>query len=147
MITVVYILLALVVVGFVFQPLFNNTKGEVNRASRSQERLRELLEERERIYGAIRELDFDYRMGKVEEDDYQQTRTRYQEQAIVVLKAIDQSNGRPEAIESRVEREIASLRHPRKGAKKAAAACSHCGAPIPPKARFCSQCGNPLSPQ
>ena len=90
---------------------------EIDRASRKENRRRQLLEDRETLYESIQELDFDYRMGKVEEDDYRQTRARYESQAVELLKAIDGTNGRAEAVEDRIEQEIAALRRSPKGKK------------------------------
>ena len=144
MITAAYILIALTVMATLFRPLFSRQQ-EGGRASRVNGRRRQLLEEREIIYETIRDLDFDYRMGKVEEDDYHQTRARYESQAIDVLKAIDGAGGRMDAVEDRVEQEIAGLRRSRKRGKPSAkSTCPNCGAGIPKNARFCHQCGTSL---
>ncbi len=141
MIAAAYILVAGVVLIFVFRPLFA-ARGEIDRASRKENRRRQLLEDRETLYESIQELDFDYRMGKVEEDDYRQTRARYESQAVELLKAIDGTNGRAEAVEDRIEQEIAALRRSPKGKK---AACPNCKTVPPGNARFCPRCGTPLN--
>ena len=77
MITAAYILISAAVLFYVFRPLFEDHKA-IESESNRESRLRKLLEDRESIYEAIRELDFDHRMGKVEADDYKSTRARYQ---------------------------------------------------------------------
>lgn len=145
MIIAAYILVATAVLIFVFRPLFA-TRGELERSTRRADRRRQLLEDRETLYDAIRELDFDYRMGKVEDDDYRTTRARYETQAVELLKAIDQGNGRAEAIDDRIEQEVAALRRPRRGKKEAKPApCPACGSRTPASARFCPRCGAPLT--
>ncbi len=118
MITAAYILISAAVLLFVFRPLFTDHEA-IEAASNRESRRRQLLEDRENIYEAIRELDFDYRMGKVEEDDYKTTRARYQSRAVQLMKAIDQTNGRSEpasqqaptgAIDVQIEQEIAAIR-------------------------------------
>ena len=144
MIAVAYAAIALGVLAFVFKPFFYSL-GRIELPSRGQTRRRELLEQRERIYEAISELDFDYRVGKVEEDDYQQTRNRYEEEAIAVLKAIDRSGGPGEHVKDPIEEEIASRRRSRKGMKQTEQACPSCGSESPLEARFCPQCGASLN--
>lgn len=139
----IFVLVAAAVLWLVFGPLFAD-RGTVEKATRREGRRRELIEERERVLESIRELDFDHRMGKVEEADYQEARGRYEAQAIEVMKAIDRTNGRPGQvdIEKQVEAEIASLRQkgPPSGAR-----CPDCGASLSAGAKFCAQCGRPVS--
>lgn len=143
MIVIAYVVIAAGVLGFVFRPLFQD-RGSVEEASRRESRRRELIEERERVLETIRELDFDHRMGKVEEADYQEARSRYEAQAIEVMKAIDRANGRSDQvdIEKQVESEIASLR---RSAPAPGATCAECGAPLAAGAKFCAQCGSAVA--
>jgi hypothetical protein len=140
-ISAIFIIAATVVVIYVFRPLFGDQEKI---RSRKVGRKRQLLETRESLYDSIKELDFDYRMGKVEEDDYKATRSRYQSQAVDLMKAIDQSNGRAESSEDKIEQEIAALRgsgSKKRGKKKS---CSNCNSPVPANARFCPQCGQAI---
>ena len=73
------------------------------------------------VYEAIRELDFDHRMGKVEEDDYRQTRARYTAQAVELIKSLDKASSqadrpapKPQGISDQIESEIAAIRRTRK---------------------------------
>lgn len=120
MIIAAFILIAAGVLLFIFTPLFDK-RDTIAQTSQYETNRRELLEQRDMIYGAIRELDFDYRMGKVEDDDYQQTRARYTAQAVEVMKALDKTNGRADQpdpaaspksreTEDQIEKEIAAIR-------------------------------------
>jgi predicted transcriptional regulator len=51
--------------------------------------LRELREERRRLLRAINELQFDYEMGKLSEEDYRKVRQGYELQAVEVIRALD----------------------------------------------------------
>lgn len=51
--------------------------------------VRELREERRRVLRAINELQFDYEMGKLSDDDYQTVRQGYQLRAVEVMRALD----------------------------------------------------------
>ncbi|MEM9459897.1 MAG: hypothetical protein AAGF11_37320 [Myxococcota bacterium] len=52
--------------------------------------VRELREEKRRILRAINELQFDYEMGKLSDEDYQTVRQGYQLRAVEVMRALDQ---------------------------------------------------------
>jgi len=51
--------------------------------------VRELREERRRVLRAINELQFDYEMGKLSDEDYQAVRQGYQLRAVEVMRALD----------------------------------------------------------
>ena len=103
------ILAACAVLAYIFTPLFLK-QGEVHRASNRESRRRQLLEERERTLEAIRELDFDFRMGKLEDDDYRTIRSRYEADAVAVISQLDEGNDRADPIEDLIEQEIADVR-------------------------------------
>jgi hypothetical protein len=92
---------------------------------------RELLARRDRIYDELRELEFDYRVGKVTTIDYREAQAQLEIEAARVLQAID---GRVRAIEDEIEGDVQRLRQSR-------GFCPACGAPIATAARFCAGCG------
>jgi hypothetical protein len=116
------------------------------------------LEERKRqLYGAIRELGFDYRTDKLEEADYDEEVERVKAEAIEVVRQIDEIKNNPPRGPEDLEAEIAALRGqaatapaPAAGATPADAKddaksfCTQCGTPAAAGDRFCSACGTPL---
>jgi len=122
MMTTAFILIAVGVLLFVFTPLLA-TRDLITQTTQRENRRRQMREESERVYEAIRELDFDHRMGKIEEEDYKDMRSRYQAQAIELMKALDQTNGRadrkqqdvpiPKKVNDSIEDEIAAIRQNR----------------------------------
>lgn len=50
---------------------------------------RELREEKRRVLRAINELQFDYDMGKLSDEDYRSVRELYEMRAIEVMRALD----------------------------------------------------------
>lgn len=89
--------IALVVVAFVAAPFFLLTGRSPEVAPKdpdAPEALRDLLAEKETIYAAIQELDFDFKSGKLSADDHQALRRRHEAQAAAVLKRIDEMQGK-----------------------------------------------------
>lgn len=72
------------------------------------ERLSELESRREALYGAIKELEFDYRMGKLSEADYEELDASYKLEAISLLKEIDALKGLAGSVslEDAIEEEV-----------------------------------------
>jgi len=48
-----------------------------------------MLVEKETIYAAIQELDFDFKSGKLSAEDHQSLRQRHEERAAALLQTID----------------------------------------------------------
>jgi hypothetical protein len=91
----------------------------------------ELLARRDRIYGELRELEFDLRVGKVTDPDYSESRDRLESEAARVLRAIDVE---VLALDAAIEREVGQI-------QSTGAECAACGASLTPGARFCPACG------
>jgi hypothetical protein len=93
---VIALAIALVAVAFVAAPLFLRSEKSAGPGAGddlTSDALQDLLAEKETIYGAIQELDFDLKSGKLSEADHRGLRQRYEERAAVVLKAIDDAQG------------------------------------------------------
>ncbi len=100
-----------------------------------------LVERREQLLAAIKEIEFDQAMGKLPEGEYQRFRQQFEAEAMGVLHQLDQLKGaarqsRGGSLTARVEKDILALR------QKDRAHCSSCGAQRQPADRFCSRCGN-----
>jgi hypothetical protein len=126
-------LLAILTALFVGYPLFQKRQQKISFAL--NHRAQELEARKTEIYAAIRDLDFDYRMGKLSEEDYQMLRDQYKAEAIGMMKQIEQTATGKSA--------------PRRAAETAAAQsparfCHHCGQPAAAADRFCSACGGKL---
>ena len=99
------------------------------------------LEERKaRIYEGLRDLQFEYRVGKLSDDDYQRTKLSLQKELAGVLQEIERLQG-PAAPP------VVAAPPAKANPKKAAGAtvCPHCGATFPQPMKFCGQCGKAMS--
>ena len=64
--------------------------------------------ERERLAKqALRDVDFDYRLGNLEEGDYQDLRQRYEERALLALR---ERYERERALDAAIDEQLATLR-------------------------------------
>lgn len=131
-----------------------------------------LEEEKRQVLLALKEIEFDHAMNKIDDRDYEELKKRYEALALKVLKAIDEERARwlERATEdaraylkekglSLPEESAASKPAPDREARPEAAGeaepeqaqseqarrtCSDCGTRNDPDARFCKACGTRL---
>jgi hypothetical protein len=109
------------------------------RAKTQAEREREYLEEKRAVlYENLRDLNLEYRMGKLSDLDYNQTKTRYQQELALLLQEFEQKTGAPAPSAQPPEPLPASEPRPVPGR------CARCGHDNPVQNRFCGACGAEL---
>lgn len=129
------------------------------------DRLAELLGRKDAVMMAIKDLEFDYRVGKLSDEDYQLYDQRLRRQAVGLLQQIEQVAPESARFDASLEAEIAQRRQVHEPAAPAPAAVPvtvvtiAVAAPSPsaPAAslssadgestlpRFCTTCGNRLA--
>lgn len=97
------------------------------------------LEERKaRIYEGLRDLQFEYRVGKLSEEDYQRTKNDLQAELARVLAEIDEILGKgPKPVAMKKAEAPAAL-------TPAPICCPACGATFERPMKFCGECGQPM---
>jgi hypothetical protein len=96
---------------------------------------RHLDERRAAIYENLRDLQFEYRVGKLSDADYQQTKVGLQKELAGVLEEIEKvKSGAP-----------ASKPAPVKPAVTPGTLCPHCNATFPKPLKFCGECGKEMA--
>jgi hypothetical protein len=94
------------------------------------------LEERKsQIYENLRDLQFEFRLGKLSDADYQKTKVDLQRELAKVLAEIDAV---PAATPVKPARQPAV-------AVKVANKCPHCGTQFPQPMKFCGACGKGMA--
>jgi hypothetical protein len=95
---------------------------------------RHLDERKAAIYEGLRDLQFEYRLNKLSDEDYQTTKLELQKELARVLAETDRIK--------------AELGEPVKSAPAPAApkknACPSCGAQFDKPLKFCGECGKPM---
>ena len=100
-----------------------------------------LQRKKEVVLGNIQDLDFEYKCGKLSEEDYQKIRAEMGREAALVFQEIESIESTAD-LDALIRREITA----RKGKSKAtpATSCSTCGASNPATNKFCAECGAKL---
>ena len=103
---------------------------------------RHLDERRAAIYENLRDLQFEYRVGKLSDADYQQTKVGLQKELAGVLAEIERVNSAAPAAQAK-----AAPAKPGKAAPKVApgTVCPHCNATFAKPMKFCGECGKAMS--
>lgn len=132
----------------------------------SIEELKILNNRKETLYSAIMEIEFDYGLGKLSKEDFDELNTKYKLEAAGVLKQIDQLSKKidiqkpdteieQEILSYRkitpsdtnedyeIEKEISAFRSPNQS-KNNTNNCKQCSAEYRSEDTFCSKCGAKL---
>ena len=109
------------------------------------------LEERKAaIYENLRDLQFEYRTGKLSDQDYQQTKLDLQRELAAVFAEIDRRQPGGRKAEAAVASPVTEPRPRGKGAVTeprplGSGVCPKCGAKLPKLMKFCGECGSPIT--
>src|SRR5579864_585823 len=95
-----------------------------------------LDERKAAIYENLRDLQFEYRVGKLSDADYQQTKLALQKELAVVLAGIEQ------IVKTAPSKPAQAAKAP---PKKAEFICPHCGKQFPTAMKFCGECGKEMT--
>jgi hypothetical protein len=94
-----------------------------------------LDERKASIYENLRDLQFEYRLGKMSDDDYQRSKQDLQKELARVLAEVEKVAGGQQT----KTRPVASP-----APKKSAFVCPSCNAEFPTALKFCGECGKPM---
>jgi NADH pyrophosphatase NudC (nudix superfamily) len=160
-------LAVLILVGmFLYAPFMERRARGV---TEEEHELSALMAERDRVINSLQELDFDFKLGKIPEEDYPTQRANLLQKGAEILKKIDTlapqtvsaqdtearleraiaarradaSNAKPDVSDDDLESMISSRRRGR--THKSAGFCPRCGKPVMVTDRFCPSCGKSLA--
>lgn len=99
-----------------------------------------LREKRKVLYDNLKDLHFEYRTGKLSDEDYQQLKSSLQYELAAVMKNIEEleSRARGKAVQAAAAPEPSAAAP---AAKPEAGVCPACGHANPANHKHCSQCG------
>ncbi|HSJ88278.1 MAG TPA: zinc-ribbon domain-containing protein [Anaerolineales bacterium] len=166
-ITALFFTLAiLILVGIYLYAPFMERRAR--RVTEEEHELSTLLAERDRVINSLQELDFDYKLGKIPEEDYPSQRAGLLQKGADILRQIDTLAPQPVAVQdvdARIEQAIAARRadasvvrpelsdddvesmiaaRHKSRKEKSSGFCPKCGKPVMVSDRFCPSCGKSL---
>lgn len=164
LISVIAIGAALFVVLPFFKKRFEKNSQETGFQNPVEEKVRRLNSEKESVYSALKEIDFDYSTGKLSKEDYDELEKKYKSQAVALLKEIDNIGGKSYTLDldEEIEREIRAVRkieltddeeiekeiikvRQSRVLEDSGLTCSVCGNRYKSNDSFCSKCGARLN--
>lgn len=148
-------------------PLFDK---RAHRTSADTQEISSLMAERDRVINALQELDFDFKLGKIPEEDYLPQRTDLLQKGAEILKKLDTTSSTKNVdsdTEHRLEKAVAARRTDAANAQatqisdddiesllavrrkehktKSAGFCPRCGKSVMISDHFCPSCGKALT--
>lgn len=153
------LLLSLAALAYVVLPLLTKQPPLLQV---EDDRLTDLLARKDNAVRAIKELEFDYQVGKISEEDYQRFNQRLSRQAITLIQQLEKITPESAALDEHLEAAIAERRQaqkPVKAQKMTLSAppsapvvtstavtrfCTECGARLDVNFKFCASCGAPV---
>ncbi len=144
MIIVITCVLAIAVIAFIL-----GVRPKDLPAPEPESPFQHLDERKAAIYENLRDLQFEYRVGKLSDEDYQSTKKDLQKELAGVLAEVDRIkaelgvNGAvPPAKAVAAARPAVPAAQPAK--KSGAYTCDACGASFDTDLKFCGECGKPM---
>ena len=141
---VVICLMAICVVIGVGEPLARRWLYKVQDHESGDDHERLLLQ-KEMLYGAIRDLDFDFQTGKVDQKDYVELRQQLEREAVHILRQLDAADPLV-ALDHEIEHQVLVLRRHSAAIVGGSSreSCFGCGNPLANDENFCPYCGQAL---
>ena len=102
-----------------------------------------LDERKAAIYENLRDLQFEYRVGKLSDQDYQQTKNDLQKELAGVLAEVDRLKARI-AENGFVSPTAPASQKPVVRKEATGLFCPACGAKFEKELKFCGECGKPM---
>jgi rRNA maturation endonuclease Nob1 len=100
-----------------------------------------LDERKAAIYENLRDLNFEYRLGKLSDGDYQKTKVGLQQELAKVMAAIDEVVKGVGGVAKKAAVPVVAAGVKVKGKTFV---CPHCGASFEKAMKFCGECGKPM---
>src|SRR5690242_12354250 len=111
-ITAIFFTLAILILVaiYLYAPFMER---RARRVTQEEQALSSLMAERDRVINSLQELDFDYKLGKIPDEDYPAQRSTLLQKGADILRQIDAMAPQPASVQNadeRIEKAIAARR-------------------------------------
>ncbi len=107
--------------------------------------IQHLEDRKQAIYENLRDLQFEFRLGKLSDEDYQNTKLALQKELAGVLSEMDGTIKRLGLTSTRVHGKTTAVAKAPRPVKTGVTTCPHCGAGFSQALKFCGECGKAMS--
>jgi hypothetical protein len=107
--------------------------------------LQHLEDRKSAIYENLRDLQFEYRVGKLSDSDYQRAKTSLQKELAGVLVEIEETARKLGLATRRTAPPSKAQTQAQTQDVKAQNTCPHCGAKFSRAMRYCGECGKAMT--
>ncbi len=131
---------------YTLRPLFRASEGNLDIDLLAETELDRLLDRKNVVYKNLRDLEFEHKMGRLTDLDFQQLASGYKGEASSILQRLDQLHA-SEDLDERIEKDIAARKSKQTGSGKkerVPGRCPSCGSEIVSGKKFCADCGQRL---
>lgn len=128
---------------YVLMPLFRKPKTVGSEDWATETELDRLLDRKTVVYGNLRDLEFEYKMGRLSDSDFQQLGAGYKNEAAGILQKLDNLGASGKLKKDKAARKV---QQQESGAKpiQNAPLCPSCGAEVLVGKKYCADCGHRL---
>jgi len=141
--------MSLLILAYVIYPLFKSSPGALfQEYSGAQIKLRGLNQLKFELLRAIKEIDFEYQLGKMSREDYENLKTDYQNQALEIFQEIDNYRKNVRTQKRRGGNHPGGKNHrvaaDPVGQSVSVVYCTECGSANNETFKYCTSCGTKL---
>ena len=126
---------------YVLMPLFKEPKGNLEVELLAETELDRLLNRKAVVYSNLKDLEFEYKMGRLGESDFHRLESGFKAEAAEILHKLDQL-GVEKDLDEGIEQAIAARKVKLAASQEQKTrVCPSCGAEVIPGKQFCADCG------
>jgi hypothetical protein len=137
-------LLVIIAGIYVLTPLFKEPGGNLEVELLAETELDRLLARKAMVYSNLKDLEFEYKMGRLSDGDFRRLEAGYKSEAAKLLQDLDRL-GVAKDLDETIERDIAARKAKLfPGTAEKTRRCPSCGAESPLGKSYCADCGGKL---
>ena len=132
---------------YTLMPLFSKSQYGLEIELVAETELDRLLDRKTIVYGNLSDLEFEYKMGRLSDSDFQQLGARYKNEAAGILQNLDKLSASGN-LDEEIEKDIAARKVKRQASRSKPVQdtplCPSCGAKVLAGKKYCADCGHRL---